>query len=186
MSHHKKTLKNFVLMSAGAVMLTACGDDISDTFGYGKNAPDEFAVVTKAPLILPPDYSLRPPTTTGEVRDIRAPREQAREILSGAQTSAGTTVSAGEQMLLAKADATSSSNDIREQIETDGKTTIRKETTFVENLLFGEELPKSQIINPEAEAKRLEENKKQGKKPNQGESELISGEWSTLDANLGE
>lgn len=167
-------------------MLTACGDDLSDTLGYGKNAPDEFAVVTKAPLILPPDYSLRPPTKTGEKRDVRAPREQAKEILTGSETTTNAPLSAGEQMLLAKANATDSSSDIRELIEADGKTAIRKDGTFVENLLFGEETPRSQIINPEAEAKRLETNKQQGKKPNEGKSELISGEWSTLDANLGE
>ncbi|MGC6471444.1 MAG: DUF3035 domain-containing protein [Parvibaculales bacterium] len=186
MSLHKKIMKNTVLMSASALMLAACGDDISDTFGYGKNAPDEFAVVTKAPLILPPDYSLRPPTKTGEKRDVRAPREQAKEILTGSATSASAALSAGEQMLLAKADAVDSSNDIRDQIEADGKTTIRKETGFVENLLFGEDMPSSQIIDPEAEAKRLETNKKQGKQPNEGKSELITGEWSTLDTNLGE
>ena len=27
----------------------------------GKNPPDEFAITTKAPLVVPPDYALRPP-----------------------------------------------------------------------------------------------------------------------------
>ena len=36
-------------------------EDLKSTFGLNKRAPDEFAVPTRAPLSLPPDYSLRPP-----------------------------------------------------------------------------------------------------------------------------
>ena len=50
------------LALAMAVSLSACGgDSLKDTLGYGKQAPDEFAIITKAPLVIPPDFSLRPP-----------------------------------------------------------------------------------------------------------------------------
>jgi len=50
------------LFAALSLSLAACGgESLSDTLGYGKSAPDEFAIVTKAPLVIPPDYSLRPP-----------------------------------------------------------------------------------------------------------------------------
>lgn len=43
------------------VLLAGCGEDMRKSFGLGKNAPDEFQVVRRAPLSLPPDFQLRPP-----------------------------------------------------------------------------------------------------------------------------
>ena len=48
-----------VLVVAG-LMVGACGDT-RKVLGYDKVTPDEFKVVSRAPLSLPPDYGLRPP-----------------------------------------------------------------------------------------------------------------------------
>ena len=61
-----KILKNLTsnalptLLLCGA--LVGCGDGFSDNFGFNKSSPDEFNVVTRPPLTLPPDYNLRPPS----------------------------------------------------------------------------------------------------------------------------
>ena len=48
------------------------------TLGLDKQAPDEFSVVARAPLELPPDYSLRPPRAgTLRPQDL-TPTETAR------------------------------------------------------------------------------------------------------------
>ena len=58
-----------------AALATALGDN--------KNAPDEFAIATKAPLVVPPDYALIPPKP-GESRPQElSPSERAREVLLG-------------------------------------------------------------------------------------------------------
>ena len=44
------------LIALCAPVLAACG------LGYNKNPPDEFNVVRRAPLILPPEFNLRPPS----------------------------------------------------------------------------------------------------------------------------
>lgn len=44
------------LIALCAAVLAACG------LGYNKNPPDEFNVVRRAPLILPPEFNLRPPS----------------------------------------------------------------------------------------------------------------------------
>ena len=45
-----------------AVLLSGCGNSqLSRTFGLTRDTPDEFTVVTRAPLSMPPDYTLRPP-----------------------------------------------------------------------------------------------------------------------------
>ena len=46
----------------GALLLGGCGgEDVSRTFGLQRDAPDEFQVTTRAPLSMPPDFSLRAP-----------------------------------------------------------------------------------------------------------------------------
>ena len=47
-----------VVLSLIVVGCSGISDQIS---GRGKYAPDEFSVVSRAPLTLPPDYGLRPP-----------------------------------------------------------------------------------------------------------------------------
>ena len=43
-----------------AIALSGCSS-IRDLAGLQKKSPDEFAVTTKAPLVIPPDFNLRPP-----------------------------------------------------------------------------------------------------------------------------
>ena len=43
------------------VVLGGCGQ-VRDALGLTKNPPDEFSVVERAPLALPPSFALRPPT----------------------------------------------------------------------------------------------------------------------------
>ena len=66
----------------GAAGLAGC-DSASNALGISKVTPDEFRVVTKAPLVLPPDYSLRPPAP-GEPRPQELqPESAARQALTG-------------------------------------------------------------------------------------------------------
>ena len=52
----------FRLLVAGSLMLAlaACGG-FREQLGLTKQSPDEFRVVSRAPLTVPPDFSLRPP-----------------------------------------------------------------------------------------------------------------------------
>src|SRR6516225_4880817 len=71
--------------------------------GMTKVTPDEFRVVTKAPLVLPPDYSLRPPAP-GEPRPQELqPESAARTALLGQRE--GEVRSEGEKLLVTKAGA---------------------------------------------------------------------------------
>ena len=97
------------VMAMFAVATGGCG--ISKAVGGGKNAPDEFAIATKAPLVVPPDYSLRPPKP-GETRPQElSPSERAQQVLLGDASAAPPSV--GEQMLLRKANALGADPSIR-------------------------------------------------------------------------
>ncbi|HXV74522.1 MAG TPA: DUF3035 domain-containing protein, partial [Sphingomonadales bacterium] len=64
-------LKTAVLFAASLSLLAlpACGA-LRKVAGTAKNPPDEFAVVSRPPLVLPPDFTERPPAP-----DERNPRE---------------------------------------------------------------------------------------------------------------
>ena len=66
----------------GGVMLSLVGcGGMQSALGLGKSPPDEFAVVTKAPLVVPPDFSLRPPRPGAPRPQELQPTETARRAL---------------------------------------------------------------------------------------------------------
>jgi hypothetical protein len=69
-------------------MLAGCGDDARKTLGLGKNPPDEFQVVGRAPLSIPPDYSLRPPTPGAARPQEPSMTDTARNAVLGTQAAA--------------------------------------------------------------------------------------------------
>ncbi|MEM1380144.1 MAG: DUF3035 domain-containing protein [Pseudomonadota bacterium] len=74
------------LLASSALLLAACAS--GGPSGGNRNAPDEFAVLTKPPLTVPPDYALRPPRP-GETRPQElSTSERTQQLLLGDQTKA--------------------------------------------------------------------------------------------------
>ena len=122
-----------LLAVAGIAMLTSgCG--IGRAVGGGKNAPDEFAIATKAPLVVPPDYSLRPPKP-GETRPQElTPSERAQQVLLGDANAVPPTI--GEQLLLRKAGALGSDGQIRTVLAAENGGRAEKDRSLANQLLF--------------------------------------------------
>ena len=59
MNSMKKTTP-FLSLALAVTLLSGC-ESARKAFSGDKNAPDEFAVYSRPPLSLPPDYRLRPP-----------------------------------------------------------------------------------------------------------------------------
>ncbi|MSP47744.1 MAG: DUF3035 domain-containing protein [Alphaproteobacteria bacterium] len=70
------------------VLLGGCGDEMRKSFGLGKSAPDEFQVVRRAPLSLPPDFSLRPPQPGATRPQEVSATDQARSSILGQASAA--------------------------------------------------------------------------------------------------
>jgi len=95
MSRMRIALASIVLFGLGA-----CSGTLQDNLGLSDRAPDEFQVVRRAPLVVPPDYNLRPPgQATGAVE--RRPSEQAEQIVTG-RVQDRADRSSGESALLAR------------------------------------------------------------------------------------
>jgi len=91
-------------------------------FKVGKRSPDEFAVLTSAPLIIPPDYGLRP-VEPSVLRERELAREnEVEEVLFGNNPLLEEgDASPGEMALLRQIGALSVGDDIRDQIRRDNE-----------------------------------------------------------------
>ena len=102
-------------------MLAACGSDVADSLGYGKSPPDEFTVISRPPLILPPDYNLRPPGSGTARTTALKPNEIAKILVLGKENK--------------PTEKNTTGDSIREQIENDRTGTVSKSPETVETLV---------------------------------------------------
>ena len=162
---------NFTRVAAAAALLAAAGlagcDTASKAFGLAKVTPDEFRVVTKAPLTLPPDYSLRPPAP-GEPRPQELqPESAARQALIGQR--AGDVRSDGERIFVTHAGADHADPLVRYVVDDEFGNLAHKDKSFADYVMFwkkGEpasppaaaqaDANDSQPIDPAVEEKRLQ------------------------------
>lgn len=73
--------------------LGGCGG-IGDALGFSKHPPDEYEVVSKAPLVVPPDYGLRPPAEEEMALKEKNPRDLAFRALFPAKPRGATAMPA--------------------------------------------------------------------------------------------
>lgn len=142
--------------------LSACeSGSVRESLGLGKNPPDEFAVLTKAPLSLPPNYALRPPQPGQARPQSITPTEQARQSLltnsrsaAAAQTRTAR-VSGAEASFLKQAGALGADNSIRTVV--DQENPIAQEQTTMDRFLEG---PASRqgatVVDADAERARIQ------------------------------
>ena len=117
----------------GAAGLAGC-QSASHALGMSKVTPDEFRVVTKAPLVLPPDYSLRPPAP-GEPRPQELqPESAARTALLGQRE--GEARSDGEKLLASKAGADKADPLIRFVVDDEFGSVAHKDKGFADWVMF--------------------------------------------------
>ncbi len=127
----------FIAASVGlALVLQGCGA-ISKISGNRKNAPDEFQVVDKPPLVMPPDYNLRPPKAGEPTPQRLTTSQRTIQSLFPGRTIMPPAPSAGEQALLNKIGAGQVKSDVRSNVGND--TLIVEKGTLLRNILGTEE-----------------------------------------------
>jgi hypothetical protein len=121
-----------VAMAAACAALSGCGG-FKQAMGVEKVAPDEFRVVTRAPLVMPPDYALRPPRPGDPRPQELRPDGQARAAVFGQDVGAQAT--AGERALVARAGADAVDPAIRAQVDLEGAALVRKPEGFADSVI---------------------------------------------------
>jgi len=169
--------------------LTACaGNDVKDTLGLTRHAPDEYRVVSRPPLSVPPQFNLRPPATPGDHTNPNAADDQAKSLILGtpsgntfalpsasdtqaapvqAKTSAKPTP---ETSLLEKAGATNADPNVRTVIEKEkaAAVQVQEEKDWWDLSILPEK--KEPTVAAKKEAERLKKNEEEGKPVTEGET----------------
>lgn len=154
------------LLISGVALLAGC-NSTSRALGVAKVTPDEFRVVTEAPLVVPPDYSLRPPAP-GEPRPQELePESAARIALLGQRDSEAR--SDGEKLLVSKAGGDKADPLIRYVVDDEFGAVAHKDKSFADWVMFWRKgkpaaeptdaavaANTSTPIDPGIEAKRIE------------------------------
>ena len=174
-----------VLLAAG---LSACGS--AQVFGIDRSTPDEFAVVSRAPLTLPPDYNLRPPEPGAPRPQEGTASDQASRILAGDTARPGEAgavdetllaggasagpLSSGERTLLASLGTDQADPEIRTIVDAESAALYRADDRLLDRLLFWRERqPDGTVLDASGEARRLAENDALGAPINEGEVPII-------------
>jgi hypothetical protein len=162
-----------------------------EMLGLTKRSPDEFQVVSRAPLSMPPDYSLRPPTPGAPRPQEGTTRDQAQGIVTGyADRSTSTlqpdqipsigegeqtsTESAGESAFLQSASLTGIDPNIRKLVDQETVADQDASQSFLDDLIFWRAPePYGSVVDPVAEQKRLQENQALGQSTATGETPII-------------
>ena len=176
-----------ILIAALAVALPlAIGgcSGVKETLGLTKQSPDEFRVVSRAPLSMPPDYNLRPPTPGAPRPQEGTPRDQAQQAVLGIAPDASPPIgqgeeseaaqSSGESALLQSAGATGVDPNIRQLVDTETAEDEADSKTLADTLVFWREPePYGTVVDPALEQKRLQENAATGEPVTAGETPTI-------------
>lgn len=188
------TMRSFSVKRLGFVlvaglMLSACGN-VKQQLGFTREAPDEFTVLSRAPLTLPPDFALRPPKP-GAVRPQEGTqRDQAREALIGKkitakqyarQLAANTELTPGEKVLLTKSGAYEADENIRALVDAETTNLALEKASFTDHLVFWEDRSyKGTAVDANKETRRIQENMALGKSLADGEPPTIERQTKAL------
>ena len=153
-------------LALAAVTLCAC-QDLRQAVGLDKSIPDEFTVVARAPLAVPPDFSMRPPQPGAAPTQEVTPEDRARGAVfhaaggpQGTLPPAAATRSNGETDFLRDAGAGTTDPNIRQEISHDREVAPDDERTFADQLLFWRPTPplkSDQPVDPTKESERIKQ-----------------------------
>ncbi|MFQ5535236.1 MAG: DUF3035 domain-containing protein [Sphingomonadales bacterium] len=134
-SEPARLVKTLAVVMVAALALGGCSR-FSDSLGMSKRSPDEFAVVSKAPLVVPPEFNLRPPDPTKHY----AADVDSEAVAFKALFPEGSTLpkpSQGERALIALTGAGSVDPDVRHSLNQNSNPAVRK-GAFTREILYGE------------------------------------------------
>ena len=178
-------LKKTLLLSCvlGAATLGAC-EKTKEQFDFSKKAPDEFAVVKRAPLEMPPDYHLRPPRPGQSRPQENTAVQEAQqavfgsETLTGAEETSSAPMSEGEAILLQKVGTDLTAPDIRDVIDAETRALNEEEKPTIDRIIGGVSGKKyeapAEVVNAKEESQRIKENLEQGKSLTDGPTPTVT------------
>ncbi len=172
-------MNKYILIGAltiSSFSLAGCSG-VKDSLGLEKESPDEFAVITRAPLEMPSKLALPPPTLGMARPQEQATNKQARKALLGETKNTNSNkLTLAEETLLQKAGASEVDPDIRAKIDKETYELQDRNKPVAEKLLNisgNNKRPSATIVDAEKEVERIKKNKQEGKNITDGEIPVI-------------
>jgi hypothetical protein len=171
-----------------AVAASGCSS-LRSVAGLDKSqTPDEFQVVSRAPLAIPPDFGLRAPDPGAQRPQETSPTDRARQIVidrqRGVEDEAPTTLaglSPSESALLRQAGAASMNPNIRREVDRETTTLAQADKRWIDNLLFWKTpIDPGEIVDAEKESQRLRGNAALNRPVSEGETPSIKKKRTAL------
>lgn len=168
-----KSIVSIAVLSA--LLLTACsGNTVKTTLGIDRAPPDEFRVVSRPPLSVPPQFTLRPPVTNDETAGQTPASEEAKSLVTGTRLNTGSSKKTGthaESQFLKNAGAENADPNVREKIVEDRIAVQQpEESNWWNPLSWGNNSKKDPLVNAKKEAERIQKNEDEGKPVTEGET----------------
>lgn len=145
------------------VNLSACSDN-SNLIRISEKPPDEFAVIRKEPLVIPPNFNLRPPGQSKKPTSDNA-SDKAKNVLTDSTAGkkrnglpAPEKLSAGDVILLKKTGYNEKKSGIREVLVTENSQILQNKgrVEILVERLVGDRNDK-EVLDPVLEVKRSQE-----------------------------
>ena len=184
MNIKKSVLQMLFGLIIGTFGLGGC-ENAKETIGLAKQAPDEFAVVTRAPLNIPPKFDLRPPkpgakrpqkvTPTSKARTILLRKNSLREKTEKTNAAiASGRFSNGEIAFLQRAGALDADSSIRQIVDKEISVLAEVDNSILRKVIFWRKDEKSGVlVDAEKEARRLRQVVAEGEQITKGETPVI-------------
>jgi len=154
-----------------ALALSGCGD-VRRSIGLDRQSPDEFSVVSRAPLTMPPSLSLPTPRPgAARPQDATPTAVAAASVFGGSSRGvAAVGKTQGESALIAQAAAKSGIEPgVRNKVDQETTQLIVADKRWIDTLLFWQKQEQPyEIVDPKKESQRLREAQAQGKALNDG------------------
>jgi hypothetical protein len=185
------TFRYFIL-AGSALLLSACGSGtVKDTLGLSRSAPDEYRVVSRPPLSMPPQFSIRPPSSSDTSPNQMTASQRAQSIVLGdadangsldadtavvpvttsdTQKSTSAGVSKADSQFLKNVGADQADPTVRDTLveEKYTKQEEKENESWWDSLTFSDK--KDPLVDAESEAERIRKNEDEGKPVTEGET----------------
>lgn len=161
-----------VLMPLG---LAGCGgtEDLARSIGLTRDVPDEFTVTTRAPLSMPPDFTLRPPTPGARRPQEQSARASAEAALAPQSTLAPAAGMSPGQTALLSAAGPAAPASIRNEVNKEASMEAGNRS-LTDRMMFWKTPPlPGTVVDPQREARRLRENAALGQSAEAGDTAII-------------
>jgi len=180
MSAYIKLPRLLCVLGLATLALSACGE-VRESLGLGRNPPDEFSVVDRPPLSMPPDFGLRPPQPGAPRPQEVDMKQRASDTLFGSNINKITSapldtsgLSTAEKTLLENTGAAKADADIRNTVDREAADKVVSSPHLIEELLWWKAPEQSgAVVNAPEEAARIKDTKEKGEPVNQGATPII-------------